>query len=419
MSPANPFKRTLIACYTSYVSQSAVITLLPLLFTTLREQIGVSYTLLAVLSGFSFVIQLLADFLFSGAAARFGYKPFVFVAMASETLGFSLLAASVYIFPNPVIGFFMATFLFSLGGGLSEILISPIVNGVPSSSSSGSMAILHSMYSWGQMAVVLITTLLLFVLGAENWPFIALLWAILPIVCCVLFMKAKYPENAVNKSNSTPLQIVKNPIFILCMLTIFFGAGAEHTVVGWSSAFMEEVLNIPKVYGDIAGLLMFAFTMAIGRFTHGMLGNRVDLSKSMLLGSIGVIFCLAIMGVSPIPVVSFLACALSGLCVALLWPGSLVLASDSFPNSGAWLFAFMATAGDLGAAVCPFVTGKLADMSGEVPVLADIATRFSLSAEQTGMRTGFVFSALYGAICTVSLILFISGKKKRKKLEAE
>ena len=136
-------------------------------------------------------------------------------------------------------------------------------------------------------------------------------------------------------------------------------------------------------FTEILRILMFAFGMAIGRFTHGLLGNRVSLSKSMLIGSMGVFLCMLTMGLSPYPVLSFIACALSGICVALLWPGTLVLASESFPKSGAWLFAFMAVSGDLGAAACPFVTGKLADMAGEISFLADIANRFSLSSEQT------------------------------------
>jgi len=413
MSPSNPYKRTKTACYLAYVSQAAVITLMPLLFTTLREQLGVSYTVLALLTGFNFVTQLSADFFFSSAAAKFGYKPFVLLSMACECAGFTLLALAGSKFSSPVVWLFIATFLFALGGGLSEILISPIINGVPSDSSAGSMAILHSMYSWGQMSVVLITTLLLYILGAKNWPVIVMLWALLPIVCAILFLGAKYPENAVNRSDSTKLQIMKSPIYALCAITIFFGAGAEHTIVGWSSAFMEEVLSIPKVYGDIAGILMFAFGMAIGRFAHGLLGNRVSLSKSMLIGSMGVFLCMLTMGLSPYPVLSFIACALSGICVALLWPGTLVLASESFPKSGAWLFAFMAVSGDLGAAACPFVTGKLADMAGEISFLADIANRFSLSSEQTGMRTGFVFSSIYGLVCAAALIMFRAKTKKK------
>lgn len=415
MKTKTTYKTTVLASYTAFIVQASVITLIPLLFTALRETLGISYTALATLLSVNFSVQLASDLLFSKAADKYGYKPFVIFADLCVAFGFLTFALSPYIFNEPYIGFLIGTVIFSCGGGLMEIMISPLIDSLPSKSKSGSMALLHSMYAWGQMGVIVFSTLFIFFFGNDKWPLLMILWIALPLIDAFMFAVAPFPEIAPHEKRKGIRKIITKPVFIICLFIIFFGAGIENTMVQWSSAFMEKALELPKLIGDTGGVLLFALFLGIGRIVNGVLGDKINLSKMMLYGCIFSFFCYVTVAISNIPILSLAACALTGLCASMLWPGALVIASSSFPQAGAWLFAYMAVAGDFGAAFCPWFAGVMSDNAGKISFLANFGNSLGLSAEQLGLRAGMLLSSIYSVFGIVFMLLFIKYSKKLKQ----
>lgn len=411
----NNYTLTRIACSAASFIQSAVIMLVPLLFVSIKETVGLDYSSFASLLSISFVVQLASDLIFSKAADKYGFKPFTMLANILICVGFIGFALSPEIFEKPYIGFVIFTIIFSVGGGLIEVLTSPLTDNLPASSKSGSMAILHSMYAWGQMFIILTTALFIHFAGTSRWQYIMLLWTIPPIINFFLFMFSKMPYIPPESKSQGMRDVMLKPVFILCFLIMFFGAGAENTMVQWSSAFMERVMTLPKLLGDSLGVCAFALLLGLGRLAHGILGNKINLPKFMLFCSVLGVFCYAAVAFSSVPAVSLTACGLTGLAASMLWPGTLVVASESYPKAGAWLFAILALGGDFGAAVCPKITGYFSDNAHNMAFLAGISEKYALTAEELGLRSGMAVAALYPLLTALFLFMFIRLVKSRKK----
>lgn len=407
---------TRVAAHMSSFTQAAVITLIPLLFVPIRNDIGLSYTSLATLVSINFITQLITDLALSRAADKYGYKPFVLLSNALIFSGFILFSLSSLLFANPYIGFVIATVLFSIGGGLIEILISPLINSLPSKSKASSMALLHSAYGIGLMFVIIITSLFIHFAGAENWRIIIALWSILPFINLVLYLFSRFPQTHKEGGYSSNLsKVVRHPIFIFCLLIIFFGAGAENTMVQWSSTFMEKAMLLPKLLGDSLGIFMFALMLTLCRLIFGFFGDRINLQKLMLVFSMLTIFCYGIIALTSYPAIGLIACALTGFFTAMLWPGALILADNSFPHSGAWIFAFMAFAGDCGAAFCPWFAGLLSDNAHKISALNNLAESLEITKEQLGLRSGMILSMLYPILTALFIALYIYKAKQKSK----
>lgn len=407
---------TRAAAHMSSFIQGAVITLVPLLFVSIRNDIGLSYTSLATLLSINFITQLITDLALSRAADKYGYKPFVLLSDILMFLGFVLFSVSTYLFSNPYIGFIISTVLFSMGGGLVEILVSPLINGLPSKSKSSSMALLHSAYGIGLMFVIIVTSLFIHFFGGHNWRVIIALWSIMPLVNLIMYLFSRFPlKDKEDISSSNLAKIVKHPLFILCLLIIFFGAGAENTMVQWSSVFMEKAMLLPKLLGDSLGIFMFALMLTLCRIIFGVFGDKINLQKSMLLFSIFTVFCYGVIAFTSFPAVGFIACALTGFFTAMLWPGALILADNSFPKTGAWLFAFMAFAGDCGAAFCPWFAGFLSDNAYKINALNNLAQSLEITNEQLGLRSGMFLSMLYPILTAFFIALYIYTVKHNSK----
>jgi len=299
-----------------------------------------------------------------------------------------------------------------------EILLSPVVNAIPSGSKSSSMSLLHSFYAWGQIAVVILTTLFLFAFGRQSWPVIMLLWTIPPILNAVLFSLAPFAPTVPDEHRESFWMHYKNKFFIVAVFAIAFGAASEIIMNQWASAFMEKVMMIPKVLGDISGMSMFALMLGLGRLLHGKYGAKMDLNRLMLIGCAVAFACYLTVAFSGVGFLSLAACAICGIAVSLLWPGTLVLTSERFPLAGTWLFAFLAAGGDIGASVGPWFVGLVSDNAINVGWLSQIAVKYGLDSVQLGMRTGIFIGALFplGAfLCLMFLRTAHTGNRKVKE----
>ncbi len=403
------YATTRAACYLSYVSQAALVNLWPLFFVLFRETFGLSYLQLATLAGLNFMVQLGTDLVFSKAADKHGFRPFLLLSSGLVALGFLVYAAVPLLTDNPYPGFLAATVIFSLGGGLSEILSSPLIDLIPHESKSGNMAFFHSMYAWGQAAVILLTSLALKLFGNTSWQLIVVFWTLVPVVVFLMFLRAPMPDIQ-TKPKQSSREIVKGPDFIICFFIIFFGAGVECTMVQWSSAFLEKAVGLPKILGDYAGVMMFALMLGLSRLLHGLFSKKLDLVKYMLVGAAAAILFYPLTAFSNVPALNLVGCALTGFGAGMLWPGTLVLASERYPRGGAWLFAMLAVGGDSGASFCPWLSGLLADNAAKIPFLASLGA--GLTPEQLGLRTALGFSTLYPIITVVLLILFMRRRDK-------
>ena len=389
------YRLTLKACYLGFSVQATVVNLTPVLFIPLRNQFGLSFGSLGLLVFVNFITQVLTDIAFSHIVDKKGYRSFLVLAHIFSAAGFLVFAVSPLFLDSPYIGFVIGTIIFSAGGGLLELLISPTVNAIPLKAKSSTMSLLHSFYAWGQMGVVIITTLFILAFGRQSWPIIMILWAIPPVINAVLFSRTPIAPIVSEDKRESFRRHIRNKFFIAAFFAIAFGGASEIVMNQWASAFMEEVMAIPKALGDISGMSMFAFMLGLGRLLHGKYGEKLNLYKIMLIGTISAVICYLIVAFSPINVLSLAACALCGISVSLLWPGTLVLSAERFPLAGTWLFAFLAAGGDIGASIGPWLVGIVSDNAAKLEFLAQLGKNLGISVVQLGMRTGILIGALF------------------------
>ena len=398
------YKSTTIACYMGNFVQATVINLTPILFIPLKEQFGLSFQQLGMLVLINFLTQVVCDILFSTIVDKYGFRPFVVFAHILTVVGFLLFALSPVIFEKPYIGFVIATIIFSGAGGLLELLLSPIINSIPTDEKATAMSILHSFYAWGQVAVVLITTLFLFVFGRNMWQWIVVIWTLPPLINFFLFMKVPIAHSVSDEHRQGLRMLILKPFFIVAFLAILFGGASEVSINQWTSAFMEEVMKIPKVVGDTAGMCMFAVMLGMGRLLYGIYGKRINVGKVMMLGAFFAIICYLVIALSTISILSLLACAACGFAVSLLWPGTLVLASERFPFAGAWLFAILAAGGDIGASAGPWLVSVVTEQAPKFSFISSIAVSLGFNNEQVGLRLGILIAALFPIGAFICLI---------------
>lgn len=356
---------------------------MPLLFIPLKEQFGLSYSQLGILVSINFITQLIFDIIFSKPVDKYGFRPFIFSAHILCVIGFLMLSLTPIIFKDNIyFGLVLSTLVFSSAGGLLELLISPIIDSIPSDNKASDMSLLHSFYAWGQFIVITITSLFLFIFGMDKWNIIVFIWIIPAFLNIFIFMNAPL----VNKVSSLEVMkirdLFKSPIFIIAFFAIMFGASSEVTINQWASTFMSESLLIPKVYADIIGMGSFAIMLGLGRVIYGKYGSKIDVSKIMIIGSFCSFICYIIIATSKVSEINILASALCGIFVSLLWPGTLVVASEKLPLAGASMFALLAASGDFGASLGPWFVGFITDSVNSSSIFInypeDLAFRISI-----------------------------------------
>ncbi len=405
-------KRVKYACYTTNLSMSVVSNVSPILFLTFRELYGISYSLLGLLVLINFSTQLIIDFLFSFFSYKINMRAAVKTIPLLTTSGLLLFAGAPLLFPNNVyVGLVLGTVIFSAAGGFVEVLISPVIAALPAENPEREMSKLHSVYAWGTVGVILISTAFILLFGAENWQWLALFFIIVPVISFIFFFTSTLPELEKPERASGVVALLKSPTLWLCFTAIFLGGAAECTMSQWSSSYLELALGIPKIWGDIFGVALFAMMLGLGRTLYSKYGKNIE--KVLLVGAMGASVCYIAAALSPFPVIGLVACALTGFCVSMLWPGSVIVGSERVPAGGVFIYAMMAAGGDLGASVAPQLVGVITDTVAVSPAAQKMAEALSLSPDQLGMKLGMLIGALF-PILAVFVYLYILKTKHRK-----
>ena len=414
------FKLTLVACYVGYFVQAVNVNLLAVIFIPLRDQYGLTYAQFGTLVFLNFITQLLISVLFSKALDRIGTKPFIMPALCCCIAGLILFALTPALFASNVFtGFLISLLLCAVGGGLLELCLSPIVDAIPSDAadSSKALAFLHSFYAWGQAAVVLITTVLLYV--GVPWRVIVLLWIIVPAADAALFARAPIAEQATG-DNAAPIRsLFRTGVFVIAIITVVFCGATETIIAQYASSFIDKGLGISKIAGDILGLCGFALFLGAGRLIYGLFGDRLNIHKVLIGGSGLALAAYLVIVFSPAsaPALPVIAIAFCGLFVSLLWPGTLSIASKGLPNAGASLFALLAAAGSLGCSIGPWLSGVATDLSMQwMPAgIAFGAGLYSFGAEQLGLRIGLLIGAFFPLASLITQIVLMKSASQVEK----
>lgn len=404
----NPYKRTKLACYTAYFTMSTIFSLPPLLFMTLREMYGISYTLLGTLVLINFCTQLSVDLIFTFFSKYFPVKKIVTVMPLITSLGLVIYAVTPMLLPEyAYVGLVAGTVIFSVSAGLSEVLLSPLIAAIPSETPQRDMSLLHSLYAFGVFTVVVVSTVFLKLFGTENWMYLTLFLALWPILAAVMFMLSPIPQMHSETAGQKPLPrgAGRTMGLVLCAAAIFFGSCSENVMSNWISGFMESALHIDKALGDILGMAMFAVLLGLVRILYARFGRNIF--AMLLTGMVGAAVCYLVASFSDNTTLVFLACICTGLFTSMLWPGALIMMEENVPGVGVAAFAMMAASGDLGASVAPQLMGIVVDRVSVSPWAAQLAHTLSLTSEQVGMKTGMLVTALFPILGTIVLLLAI------------
>ena len=403
----NEYTLLKFACYSANISMSIVASLSPLLFITFRTMYGISYSLLGFLVLICFLTQLIIDLIFSFYSHKFNIplvvKSMPFICCA----GLIIFALAPNICPkSPYIIMALGTMIFSVSAGLCEVLISPVIAEIPAENPEREMSKLHSVYAWGVVFVVLFATLFLYIFGQENWQKMVLLFSAWPVFGGIIFSFCKVPDMKNEQTDTNAILYIKNKGVWLCVLGIFLGGASECTMSQWVSGYLEAALRIPKIWGDIFGTALFGLSLGLGRTLYSKIGKNI--TKALLFGAIGASICYFIAAVTPFAIIGLFSCAFTGFCVSMLWPGSLVVASDRYPKGGVIIFALMAAGGDMGASVGPQLIGLVTDGVLKIKYANVIASSLNIAPEQLGMKIGM----LVGMIFPIFAIFVYSKLKK-------
>lgn len=389
------YKYTLRTCYLGYITQAITNNLAPLLFVVFRKEFGISLEMIGRLILINFGTQILADLLAMRYADRLGYRTSAVIAHACSAAGLVCLGVLPFVLDEPYFALTVAVVVYAIGGGIIEVLISPIVDALPGDAKASAMSLLHSFYCWGQVTVVLVSTVMIKVLGNAYWPVLPLLWALVPLYNLFRFTRSPLVP-PVSDHERTPLRELFGAKRFMIALVLMVCAGAsELTMAQWSSYFAEKGLGVDKLFGDLLGPCLFAVLMGTGRAIYGFLGHRLPLKRAMLACAALCVACYAVAVLAPLPILSLLGCALCGFSVSLMWPGTFSLSSAAFPKGGTAMFGLLAVCGDLGAALGPWLAGAAADATAGMAAAA--------TSETFGLKVGLGAAAVFPVILFASL----------------
>lgn len=358
------YKHTLRACYLGYITQAIVVNLAPLLFVIFQDQYHISFEMIGRLILINFGTQIVADILSVKYVDRIGYRKAAVIAHIFCSVGLMSLGILPLIMPTPYMGLVIAVMIYAIGGGIIEVLVSPIVEFLPGDEKASAMSLLHSFYCWGQVGVVLLTTLLLKAIGSSYWFVLPILWAFIPLYNIKNFLKVPIIEPHEDAPTMSIGELLSTRGFMIALLLMLCAGASEITMSQWSSLFAEKGLQVPKVAGDLLGPCLFAALMGIGRSIYGIWGHKINLNRALMASGILCVICYAVTIFVQNPFISLFGCAVTGLSVSLMWPGTFSLTSATYPMGGTAMFGMLAIFGDIGAAVGPWIAGVVSDAAG-------------------------------------------------------
>ncbi len=413
------FKGAKFACYAAYFTMSSVFCFPALLFTLFHEKYGISYALLGTLVLTNFCTQLTVDLIFTFFSKKFNVKAVVRIMPLLTAAGLLIYALIPTFFPNiAYLGLLIGTIIFSVAAGFSEVLLSPMIAAIPSKNPQRDMSMLHSLYAFGVFTVAIITTVYLKIFSAENWVYLGLFFAALPIIAAVLFMASPLPDMDGTESAQGVAKSKERIIgTALCVACIFFGSCAENVMSNWVSSYAESALHIDKALGDLLGLAGFAILLGLMRMVYAKFGKNI--SVVLLIGMIGAATCYLVAGLSLHAVPALIACMLTGLFTAMLWPGTLILMEEKIPSPGVAAYALMAAGGDLGAAMAPQLMGAVVDTVAASNFAVELGAKLGRTAEQIGMQAGMLVTSLFPILGVIVVLIIITYFKKHNLKNAQ
>ena len=396
MSKQKNYKKTLIACYLGFVTQAISANFTPLLFITFISTYGITLEKIAMIPLVFYLTQLLIDLAAAKLADKIGYRTCVVVSQVISAVGLALMAILPEVLSKPLIGILISVVFYAVGSGLIEVLVSPIVEACPFENKEGTMSLLHSFYCWGAMGVILGSTLFFAMFGVENWKVLTFIWALVPFYNTFNFVTCPI-ERLVEDGKSMGIRkLLKTPIFWLMILLMVCSGASEASMAQWASAFTESAIGVSKTVGDLAGPCLFALFMGISRVLYGKFSEKLDLTKVMLICGMMCAGCYLLASLSSLPILGLAGCALCGMTVGIMWPGSISISSQNCPKGGTAMFAFLALAGDLGAMASPAMVGNISEVAGG------------------NLKAGFLAATIFPIVLVFGLLLL---KKSEMKME--
>lgn len=389
----NNYKMTMYACFIGYIVQAVVNSFVPLLFVTFQTEYHIPLTQITLLITVNFVIQLVVDLLSAGFVDKIGYRASAIIAHACAGTGIFLLTILPELFSNPFYGILLAVMVYAIGGGLIEVLISPVLEACPTDNKESAMSLLHSFYCWGCTGVVLLSTLFFAVFGTSHWKILALIWVILPAANLILFTKVPiYSLHEEGESGMSISELFRVKVFWLLMAMMLCAGASEQAVSQWASTFAEKGLHIQKTVGDLVGPMLFSVLMGLSRLIYGKYGEKFNLDRFMKGSCVLCVASYLCISLVPVPIVGLIGCAICGFSVGIMWPGTFSKASAAIKRGGTVLFAMLALAGDLGCSGGPTLVGF-------------VSSAFSGNL-RLGILTAIVFPVLLLAgLCTFSRLV--------------
>ena len=391
------YKHTFLASYGGYITQAVVNNFLPLLFLIFQDAFGIPLEQITLLVTINFFVQLIIDLASAKFVDRIGYRKCLVWAHILACVGIAGLSILPFIMP-PFIGLLICVVVYAVGGGLDEVLISPLVESCPSDNKAGAMGLLHSFYCWGCVGTILLSTLFLYGFGKDSWRILALLWSIVPALIAVYFSQVPIPPiYEEGEKGMGLLELCKSKVFWVMAVLILCAGGSEQAMSQWASAFAESALGVPKTIGDLMGPCFFAVLMGLSRVFYAKISAKVDILKYMTFCGALCIVSYMTAAFSPLPVLSLIGCGICGFSVGAMWPGTYSAAAAAVPRGGTAMFALLALAGDAGCSGGPTLVGMIS------------------GATDGGLKSGLPFGAIFPAALIVACFIAarLTGRKAR------
>ena len=362
----NKYKYTVYACFVGYIVQAIINNFAPLLFLTFQDSYGIPLSKITFLVTFNFLFQLAVDLIAAVVIDKIGYRVAAVAAHVFAAAGLVSMAFLPELMSDPFVGLMISVVIYALGGGLLEVLISPIVEACPTDNKEAAMSLLHSFYCWGHVGVVLLSTLFFVTVGIEHWKVLAIVWAVIPLINGIVFLKVPIAKLLADEEKGMSIkELVSGKAFWIFILLMFCAGSCEQAVSQWASAFAEKGLNISKTLGDLAGPMLFAICMGASRALYSKIGEKLQLRKAMVFCGALCLGSYLVISLSPLPLLSLIGCGICGFSVGLLWPGTFSLAAVGLPRGGTAMFALLALAGDLGCSMGPTLVGRVSAAVGD------------------------------------------------------
>lgn len=398
------YRSTKLACYLGYITQAITINLAPLFFVIFGKSYGVSYTELGGLVLLTFILQIAVDSAMIRLIYVIGYRSAAVAAHVFSAAGLLMLGVLPRLM-DPFLGILISVSVYAVGGGMTEVVISPVIESLPGDAKASSMSLLHSFYSWGLVAVVSVTTVVLKLVGDGLWWVIPVIWAAVPFFNIFFFAKVPLVPISKEAESISVSTYFKSPIMYVAILLMICGGAAEMAMSQWASLFAESGLGVTKVLGDLLGPCLFAIFMGLGRTVYGMCGSKLNIKLALMLCGFLTTACYLVTVFCDVPLLALMGCAVCGLGVSLMWPGVLSMTSAEFGKlSSPALFAFLALAGDVGCSLGPWITGMVSD-----GYLAFNQTATNSDALRAGLLAACVFPVVMAFGCFGMLL----AKKKK------